>query len=138
MTSNQPKPPTRGQLERTLSQQFQKLYRQHLDHATGKISCQLSSHQLTVIVEDSLTQPEQLLLDESSPDLVEQVRSDLDDVIRPKIITLVESVLGKAVIDIMSETTLTTGRTGIVIVLEDRAEPKDQRPVADTATVSLG
>lgn len=137
MADNHSKPPTRGQLERTLSQQLQKLYRQHLDHATGKISCQLADDKLTVVVEDALTQPEQLLLNENSSDLVEQVRSDLDDAIQPKLINLVETVLDRQVVDVMSETTLATGRTGMVIMLADKAQTQASVPVSDSAVASL-
>lgn len=113
---------SRGQLERTLSQRLQKLYREHLDHSTGKVSCQLINDNLTVIVEDSLTQPEKLLIETSNdPELVEKVRSDLDGVIRPKIISLVEEVLEKKVLDLMSDTTLETGRTGLIVVLSSES-----------------
>jgi uncharacterized protein YbcI len=111
---------SRGQLERTLSQRLQKLYREHLDHSTGKVSCQLINDKLTVIVEDSLTQPEKLLIETSKdPELVEKVRSDLDSVIRPKIIGLVEEILERKVLDLMSDTTLETGRTGVIVVLSN-------------------
>ncbi|MGF1570589.1 MAG: DUF2294 domain-containing protein [Nodosilinea sp.] len=122
MTKQKPPKPTRGQLERTLSQQFQKLYREHLGHSTGKVCCELSENRLTIIVEDSLTQPEKLLLEKSDSKLTEQVRDDLDEAIRPEIIKLVEGVLDQKVADIMSDTTLETGRTGVMVVLADEAE----------------
>jgi ABC-type sugar transport system ATPase subunit len=62
----QPQNATRGQLERRLSQQFQKLYRDKLGHLTGKVSCRLFDNKLTIVIEDSLTQPEQLLLKNGS------------------------------------------------------------------------
>lgn len=114
--------PTRGQLERTLSQQFQKLYRDNLGHATGKISCRLFDDKLTIIIEDSLTQPEQLLLQNSGTQRVEELHADLAKVVRPQLVEIVEKILGLDVIDLMSDTTLETGRTGLVIVLSDRPE----------------
>jgi uncharacterized protein YbcI len=115
------KQPTRGQLERTLSQQLQKLYRDNLGHATGKVSCRLFEDKLTIVVEDSLTQPEQLLLQETDAQRVEQLRSDLDEAVRPKLISLIEDILDCKVLDLMSDTTLETGRTGFVIVLAEQA-----------------
>lgn len=113
---------SRGQLERTLSQRLQKLYREHLDHSTGKVSCQLMNDQLTVIVEDSLTQPEKLLLKTSQDsELVKKVRSDLDAITQPKIIDLVEEVLERKVLDLMSDTTLETGRTGLIVILSNES-----------------
>lgn len=108
---------TRGQLERSLSQQLQKIHRQHLGHAVGKISCQLLNDKLMVVIEDSLTQPEQLLLQKKGDlELVEQVRSDLDDVLRPSIISSVEEISARKVSDFISNTTLETGRTGVIII----------------------
>ena len=105
-----------------LSQQLQKLYREHLDHSTGKVSCQLINDKLTVIVEDSLTKPEKLLIESSSdPELVEKVRSDLEAVIRPRIIGLVEEILERQVLDLMSDTTLETGRTGVIVILAQQS-----------------
>lgn len=119
MTDTLSSKPTRGQLERTLSQQIQKLYREHLDHNPGTVSCQLHKDKLMVVIEESLTQPEQLIFQEGNSELVAQMRSDLDEAIRPKIIDTVEAVLHRKVIDLMSDTTLATGRTGLVIVLSE-------------------
>jgi uncharacterized protein YbcI len=120
-TANSPKP-TRGQLERTLSQHFQKLYRDSLGHTPGKVICQLFNNKLTIIIEDSLTQPEQLLLENSETQRVEALHSDLAKIVRPRLMKLVEEALGVKVIDWMSDTTLETGRTGLVVVLSDSPE----------------
>jgi uncharacterized protein YbcI len=128
MTADQPQNVTRGQLERTISQQFQKLYRNQLGHATGKVSCRLFDNKLTIIVEDALTQPEQLLLQNGSSQQVEELHSDLAKLVRPRLVDLVETILGLEVIDLMGDTTLETGRTGLVIVLSDRPEIAGSRP----------
>ncbi|HEY9887765.1 MAG TPA: DUF2294 domain-containing protein [Candidatus Obscuribacterales bacterium] len=130
MTKRDSKKPTRGQLERSLSQKVQKFYREQLGHSTGQVTCQLNDDKLTIIVESSLTQPEQLLLKECDIQKVEQIRSDLDGAVRPKLIQLVEEVLERQVIDLMSDTTLETGRTGFVIILSD--EPQ-MRETAETS-----
>ncbi len=118
--NNTPPKPTKGQLERSLAQQFQRLYRQHLNHQTGKVSCRLFDDKLTIVIEDSLTQPEQLLLENGSPDRVEKLHQDLSRLVRPQFVDLIETVLGRKVVDLMSDTTLETARTGLVIVLSDR------------------
>jgi uncharacterized protein YbcI len=130
MSKSQVNQPTRGQLERSLSQQIQKLYREELGHSTGKVICQLRDDQLTIIIESSLTQPEKLLLQEFEPERVEQLRSDLDDVVRPKLISLVEESLHRAVVDLMSDTTLETGRTGFVVILsEESSASANEQPL---------
>ncbi|MEM6522049.1 MAG: DUF2294 domain-containing protein [Cyanobacteria bacterium P01_C01_bin.70] len=122
MSQQDSQKPTRGQLERSLSQRIQRLYREHLSHSTGKVTCQLSGDKLTIVIESSLTQPEQLLLQESDAEKVEQIRTDLDNAMRQKLITLVEETMQLQVIDLMGETTLKTERTGFVIVLSDNPQ----------------
>lgn len=109
---------TRGQVERTLSQRIQALYRSQLGHQAGKVTCQLFDEKLVIVIENSLTQPEKLLAEEGRESLAEQVRTDLDNAIRPHLKALVEEVLEIAVLDLLSDATLETGRTGMIIVLE--------------------
>lgn len=110
--------PTRGQLERMLSQGLQALYRAQLGHQPGKVTCQLFDEKLAIIVEDSITPPEQLLANSGQTELAEQVRSDLDKAIQPRVKELIEEVLGVGVLDLLSDATLETGRTGIIAVLD--------------------
>jgi len=117
--------PTRGQLERMLSQGIQALYRAQLGHQPSKVTCQLFDEKLAVIVEDSITQPEQLLANSGQAELAEQVRADLDKAIKPQLKALIEEVLGVSVLDILSDATLETGRTGIIAVLDVTPEVRN-------------
>jgi uncharacterized protein YbcI len=109
--------PTRGQVERTLAQRIQALYREQLGHQPSKVSCQLNDRNLVIVLEDSITQPEQLLAHTGRQQLAEQVRSDLDDAIKPQIKGLIEEILNVQVIELLSDATLETGRSGIIAVL---------------------
>ena len=42
--------PTRGQLERTLSQRIQALYRNQLEHQPSRVTCQLFDEKLAIIL----------------------------------------------------------------------------------------
>ncbi|MBD1874831.1 DUF2294 domain-containing protein [Nodosilinea sp. FACHB-131] len=119
--------PTAGQIQRNLTQQFQRLYREQLNHAIGKITCQLFDEKLLLVIEDSVTKPEQLLVETGDTALAEQVRADLVTALRPQIIEITEQALDRKVVDIMTDATLETGRTGIVIILSD---PPEVRPAA--------
>jgi uncharacterized protein YbcI len=110
--------PTRGQLERTLSQRIQALYRTQLGHQPSKVTCQIFDEKIAIILEDSVTKPEQLLVESGREELAEKVRSDLDEVIRPQLKALIEEVMGIAVIDLLSDAKLETGRSGTIAVLE--------------------
>lgn len=111
--------PTRGQIERTLSQRIQALYREQLEHRPGKVTCQLFDEKVAIVIEDSITQPEQLLAKEGHNGLAKEVRSGLDGALQPQLKNLIEDVLGVPVIDLLSDATLETGRTGMIVVLAD-------------------
>jgi uncharacterized protein YbcI len=133
---------TRGQAERMLSQRIQALYRTQLGHQPGKITCQLFDEKLAIVIEDSVTQPEQLLAEEGRVELAEQVRSDLDNAIRPHLKTLIKEVLDVEVLDLLSDATLQTGRTGMIIVLENppqvRASMSSQKTLKKPASSKDG
>lgn len=109
--------PTRGQLERSLSQQLQALYRTQLGHQPGKVTCQIFDEKVAIVFENSITPPEKLLADNGRTELAEQVRSDLGEAFKPQMKTLIEEVLNVAVLDILSDATLETGRTGVIAIL---------------------
>ncbi len=109
--------PTRGQLERKLSQDIQAFYRRHLGHRPSKVTCQLFDAKLAIIIEDSITNAEQILVQEGKSDLAEKVRSNLDNAIQPELKQLIEEIAEVRVVDILSDATLNTGRTGIIVVL---------------------
>nr|MDJ0800468.1 DUF2294 domain-containing protein [Calothrix sp. MO_167.B12] len=111
--------PTRGQLERNLSQQIQSFYANQLGHRPTKVTCQLFDAKLAIVIEDSITQPEQLLIDQGQEKLAEQVRSGLDEAIEPQLKELIEEVLEITVLDFLSDVTLDTGRGGIIAILSD-------------------
>lgn len=122
--------PTQGQLQRQLSQQFQRLYRDQLNHSPGKITCQIIEEKLLLVIEDSVTKPEQLLVEQGDADLAERVREDLSTALRPQIVELIESTLEREVVDILTDATLATGRTSVVLIL---SEPPEMRPAAKDA-----
>ena len=109
---------TRGQIERTLSQSIQALYRNQLGHQPGKVTCQLFDEKLAIVIENSVTQPEKLLADDGQIALAEQVRSNLSSAMRPQVKTLIEQVLSVNVLDLLGEAALATGRTGLIAILD--------------------
>ncbi len=117
--------PTRGQLERTLSQRIQALYRTQLEHRPSRVTCQIFDEKIAIILEDSITQPEQLLVKSGQEELAEQVRSELDEALQPQLKALIEEVVGVTVVDLLSDAKLETGRTATVVIL---AETPQLRP----------
>jgi uncharacterized protein YbcI len=121
--------PTTGELERTLTQRIQSLYHDHLGQRPSKVICQFFAEKLAITLENAVTPAEQTLVNGGSEDLADQVRADLDKILQPQIQQVIEKVVGKTVIDIMIDTNLETGRTGIIIVLEQMPEVRNPEAI---------
>ncbi|HBB34637.1 MAG TPA: hypothetical protein DDZ80_21095 [Cyanobacteria bacterium UBA8803] len=119
---------TSGQLESLLSDRIQNLYFNQLKHQLKQVSCQLYGDELIIILENTVTAPEHLLNQSHQKELAEQVRGILDGVIQPQLRALVEEILQVRVVDFLSNTTLDTGRTGVIAILG--LEPKMPPPSA--------
>lgn len=126
-TSSNSSMPTIGQLERNLSQKIRALHRDQLGQQPSKVTCQLLETKLAIIIEDSVTKPEQLLAEEGQEDLAEQVRQDLDRAIEPQLKDLIQEILMVKVIDFLSDSTLETGRAGIIVILDSVPETRPAR-----------
>ncbi|MBE9189883.1 DUF2294 domain-containing protein [Gloeocapsopsis crepidinum LEGE 06123] len=111
--------PTRGQIERTLSQRIQALYRHQLEHQPSRITCQIFDEKVAIILEDSITQPEQLLVSTGQEELAQEVRSEIDEALKPQIKSIIEEIVGVSVIDLLSNAKLDTGRTATVAILAE-------------------
>ncbi len=121
--------PTSGQLERTLSQQIQKLYRDKIGSKPKKVACNLLKEKITIIVENALTQPEQLLVDQGKNSLTQQVRSDLDLAIEQDLRELIEKIVEVEVVDLLMDTELESGRSGTIAVLAQQPELRKSNKV---------
>jgi len=120
-------PPTRGQIERTLSQKIQSLYRNQLEHNPSRVVCQIFDDKIAIVLEDSITQPEQVLVENGQEDLAQQVRIELDEALQPQLKALIEEVVGVTVIDLLSNAKLDTGRSATVAILAE--SPQVRNPV---------
>lgn len=110
--------PTIGQLEREISNRIRSLYNTYLGLRIGKLICHFFGTQLAITIESSVTLPEQILLRSGKNVLAEQVRFDVDKTIQPLIQKTIEEVINLPVLEIISNTSLSSGRTAIIAVLE--------------------
>ena len=109
---------TIGQLERDLSQKLQALYRHRLGHRVGKVTCQMFEQKLAIVLEDSLTLPEQLIVEDGSTELADEIHGQIERLLRPEIKQLIETIFAVEVLDLLSDAKLSTGRTGMIAILD--------------------
>ncbi len=122
--------PTAGQLERIISQQVRALYRQQFGHQPSKVECHLMGNKIILSLEDVITPLEKLLVEAQSSNLVAQIRSFIDDTIKPKLQQLIEEISKVNVINCLYDTEINSGCAGAIVIL---ANPPQVRPSRLTA-----
>ncbi|AFY55629.1 hypothetical protein Riv7116_3156 [Rivularia sp. PCC 7116] len=107
---------TVGQLERELSQRIQSFYRNLLGNIPIKVSCHLFANKLVVLAENSITTAEKVLIEVGKEELAQKFRVNLEQSIRLKLKSLIEEISQVEIADLLSETSLDTELTGIIVV----------------------
>ncbi|WP_193196455.1 DUF2294 domain-containing protein [Nostoc sp. MG11] len=121
--------PTIGQLEREISQQIRNLYHEKLGQRPSQIICHFFDTEIVISLENSVTQAETTLLNGGYDSLAEQIRLYLDKIIKPQLKSLIEQIISQPVIDLMTNTNLATGRTGIIIILNQLPEVRNPESI---------
>jgi uncharacterized protein YbcI len=107
----------REKLEQEISQRILALYSARLGHQPSKVTCQLFDNKVVVVLEGAITPSEQILLHSGQQDLAQQVRSDLDKALQPQLKQIIEEVMHVPALDLLTDSTLETGRAGSIAVL---------------------
>ncbi|RAM50326.1 MAG: hypothetical protein C6Y22_17120 [Hapalosiphonaceae cyanobacterium JJU2] len=121
--------PTIGQLEREISNRIRSLYNVELGLRPSKINCHFFHGELAITLENAVSKIEQVLIKSGSDILAEQVRIDIDKIIIPQIQYLIEEVIGKPILDLITHTNLTSGRTGIIVFIGNLPEVRNPQAI---------
>ena len=116
---------TAGQIEREISQALNGLYRQELGHQPGKITCQLFEKKVVLVIEDSLSRPEKLLLTQGNSEIALQAHEELLDALKEKAKRCIADVTGMSVLDILVDSNVETSRMGLIVMLEQAPDVKN-------------
>ncbi len=106
------------QLENGFSQKIKNLYLNYLNHQLNEVSFQWFHNKLVIVIEGTVTRPEQVLYDNNYPELASQTRAIINQKILPQVKNLIEEDMGITIVDFLCDTTINTGRTGIISVFE--------------------
>lgn len=111
--------PTYKQLERNLAQNIKKLYREEIDHPPQKITCQLFSRYLAIVGDEALTPLEKNLWQYGKKSLSEEIRLEINRIIKPKLIQLIENTIAVKTEEILSNVTFSSNKSGILVILSE-------------------
>ncbi len=110
------------QLEQKLLECIQEVSLKTLGHQPQQISCKLLDKNLTIIIEDSVTKPEQLLINSGKQELAQQLRANIDLAFEPYLKSTIEKLTSIPIADLISKSSLDSGRTSIVAVFNRTPE----------------
>jgi uncharacterized protein YbcI len=112
-------------LEQVLPQHIQALYLNQIGQETGRVTCRLFDRQLIIIqliiiiIENTVTKLEKLLLRSGQETLARQICWNLEDIIRPSFRKLVGEVINTPIADLLLSTHLDTGHTSAIALLAE-------------------
>ncbi|WP_413201336.1 DUF2294 domain-containing protein [Nostoc piscinale] len=121
--------PTIGQLEREIAQRISALYYEQLGQRPSQVVCHFFDTELVISLEKSASLVELTLISGGYDNLAEQVRLFLDKIIKRQLQTLLEEIIGKPIVDLMTNTNLATGRTGIIVILQQLPEVRNPESI---------
>lgn len=129
--------PTRGQLERQISQTTQSLYREWFGHNPSKVVCHIFSDKVAIVVENAVTHIEKLLITNSQIDLAEEMRSAIERVFSLQVKQKIGEILNVETLDLILESRLDSEYVGMVAILSNTPELRSSRKNKILDTVSL-
>lgn len=110
--------PTAGELMRSVSQSVQRLYRDELNHRTERVTSSLVADKLVIWIEGSVNSVTRLLRREATEG-VQTLHNALRQLIRRRIVQIVEEQLQVKVVTLVSDTCYEQECTGLIVCLSD-------------------
>lgn len=110
--------PTKGQLERQLSQGIQTLYRSQFGHLPHKVTCHLFTDKIAIVAEGTVTALEQILKDNSQSALASDIRAAISEAFAVEVKQKITEIFDSEVVDLIYDSSLDTGYLGAIAFLE--------------------
>ncbi|MBW4440303.1 MAG: DUF2294 domain-containing protein [Plectolyngbya sp. WJT66-NPBG17] len=121
--------PTRGQIERTIGQRLQALYRERTGQRPERVICQFFDEKLAIVLEQVSTPAERFLLDSGRKEVAEKFRDELENSMKAEVIALIEEVGMTSVAQLLSRTNLESGFSGLIAILKDPPSVRDPETI---------
>ena len=115
-----------NKLESLLAQQIKDIYRQSLGQSLNNIHFQQFNLGLLIVLEGVTTTIEKLLDRNSYSSLSSQIRAEIDKLILPQIRDAIEQGVNKKIVDFLSDTTIDSDVTGIIIIFGEKHQVASQ------------
>lgn len=121
--------PTRGQIERTIGQKLQALYRERTGQRPEKVTCQFFDEKLAIVLEQISTPAECFLIEVGQQEIAQLFRTELENQMKAETIALIEEAAAAAVVDVLSSTNLQTGVSALIAILKEPPSVRDPESI---------
>ena len=119
--------PTRGEMERNLSQSVQAFYRNQLGCRTDKVSCHILNNQVAIAIKNPITPVEKLLNNTGDREFINDLRDRIDTLVKQELLSQLKTVLGGEVIALTIDTALDNNLTGVIALLAQKPAIRDAK-----------
>ncbi|MBE9009108.1 DUF2294 domain-containing protein [Pseudanabaenaceae cyanobacterium LEGE 13415] len=121
--------PTRGQIERTIGQRLQALYRERTGQRPEKVTCQFFDEKLAIVLEQISTPAERFLVETGRQEVAEKFRAELEAGMKAEVISLIEEIGSTSVVQLLNSTNLETGFSGLIAILKEPPSVRDPESI---------
>jgi uncharacterized protein YbcI len=125
---------TRGQIERTVTQQIQRLYRDLVGQRPSRVVTHLVDGKLLVILHDSISPVERLLWQTGHDLIALQLQQIIADALKPLFKSLVEETLGVAVLSVLFSEDIESGFASLTALLADQPKTRQPRSMLESSS----
>ncbi|MEB3216947.1 MAG: Na-translocating system protein MpsC family protein [Nostocales cyanobacterium 94392] len=107
-------------IETIIAERIQSLFITQLGHKPEDVYCRFLDDKLTVIIQNAVTKPEQLLMAAGHQDVVRKARGRIEEILQPQLQEIIEEVSNSQVKDILFATHLDTNYVSIIALFADK------------------
>ncbi len=91
-------------IEQVISQNIHSLFWAQLKHEPSEINCKFYDNQLTVVIKNGLTKPEQLLMLNGYIEVAKEVRNSIEQILQPQLKKIIEEAIDTNISELLFAT----------------------------------
>lgn len=91
-------------IEQIISQNIYSLFWTQLKHKPSEVGCKFYDNQLTIVIKNGLTKPEQLLMLNGYIEVAKEVRNSIEQILQPQLKKIIEEAIDTKISELLFAT----------------------------------
>ena len=109
-------------IEQIISQNIYSLFWTQLKHKPSEVRCKFYDNQLTIVIKNGLTKPEQLLMLNGYIEVAKKVRNSIEQILQPQLKKIIEEAIDTKISELLFATHPETDYVSLIALMT--ASPK--------------